>query len=137
MAKPINPTIISGGCMCGSFRYTSVATPAFGLQCYCRNCQRITGTGHSSQFALLHKEVTMTGATSKYETKADSGNTVTVTFCSICGNPLYNTTNGYPQFAFFHAATLDDPSKFKPQSVEWVSCRQPWDLIDASLQRNI
>jgi hypothetical protein len=34
---------------------------------------------------------------------------------------------------FFHAATLDDPSQYRPQSVVWARSRQPWDHLDPAL----
>jgi hypothetical protein len=63
----------------------------------------------------------------------DSGNTVESSFCQSCGSPLYKTSSGFPDFVFFHAATLDDPSQYRPQSVVWTRSRQPWDHLDPSL----
>jgi len=35
----------------------------------------------------------------------------------------------------FHAATLDDPSIFKPQMVVFHNSAQPWDYIDPLIEK--
>jgi hypothetical protein len=128
--------LIEGGCLCGAVRYEADVKPAFAVHCYCRQCQHITGAGHASQFALPSASVTLHGKVSRYELKAESGNSVTSAFCPVCGSPIFKQSEGYSQFKVFHAATLDDPSRFEPQESVWTSQRQPWDLIDETLPAN-
>jgi hypothetical protein len=83
--------------------------------------------------ALPAKAVTIVGALRFYETTADSGNKVSSGFCAICGSPILKKSSGYPEMVFVHAATLDDPSGFSPQSAVWGASRQPWDYLDPAL----
>jgi len=56
-------------------------------------------------------------------------------FCPTCGSPILKKSSGYPELLFINAATLDDPSLFKPQKVVWIiSGKQPWDYVDPSLE---
>jgi hypothetical protein len=73
------------------------------------------------------------GQPQTYQLSADSGNTVTSAFCSRCGSPVFKTSSGYPDIIFFHAATLDDPSSYKPQTVVWITSKQPWDHVDPAI----
>jgi hypothetical protein len=123
---------VNGGCQCGAVRYQSSAAPGFSLHCHCRQCQRITGAGHASQFGLPANAVIITGEFRVYKLTADSGNTVESAFCGVCGSPLFKRTSGHPALLFFHAATLDDPSPFKAQRSVWTASRQPWDPVDPS-----
>lgn len=123
----------SGGCACGAVRYDSTARPKFELHCQCRQCQRSTGGGHASSFAISTDVVTITGEMTFFDQKADSGNTVSRGFCPTCGSPMMNINSGYPQMRYIHAATLDDPRIFKPTMIVCHSAAQPWDLIDTSL----
>jgi hypothetical protein len=123
----------AGGCQCGAIRYESTAEPGFSIVCYCRQCQRVTGTGHAPQFALPAKEVSIVGAVKTYEMRADSGNTVSSGFCPDCGSPVMKKSSGYPDIVFFHAATLDAPALFKPRRSVWSRSRQPWDCLDPNL----
>lgn len=124
---------VSGGCQCGAVRYESPAAPGFSLHCHCRQCQRITGAGHASQFGLPANDVAITGDVRIYKLRADSGNVVDSAFCGACGSPIFKRTSGHPELIFFHATTLDDPARFKPQRSVWTACRQPWDQLDPNV----
>lgn len=123
-----------GGCACGAIRYEVRAEPQFSFHCQCRQCQRITGTGHASQFMVPEDAVTIHGELAFYELRADSGNTVSSGFCPNCGSPILKKSSGYPEALFLHAASLDDPGRFKPQEVVWSASRQPWDYMDPALK---
>jgi len=128
-------TQYKGQCACGAIKYSCNSDPKFTLMCQCRECQRITGAGHSVQFAMSAQDTTLEGQLSSFEYKADSGNSVKSMFCGGCGNPIYKTTSMMPDMMVFHAATLDDPGVFKAQMVVHSSSAQPWDYIDPSLDR--
>lgn len=125
----------TGQCVCGSIKYTCNTEPMFSLMCQCRQCQRITGTGHSVQFAVDANETTIEGKVSTYDLTSDAGNDVKSAFCGQCGNPIYKTTSMNPGMLVFHAATLDNPSLVSPQMVVHSSSAQPWDCIDPSIER--
>lgn len=125
---------ITGGCQCGAIKYESDSDPIIGLHCYCRQCQRITGAGHASQFGLPQAGVRMTGEVSKFELVADSGNAVTSCFCPKCGSPIYKTTSGMPDLQFFHVGTLENPEAFSATRAVWTSQKLPWDQLDPAIQ---
>ncbi|OHX37035.1 hypothetical protein BJL95_20325 [Methylomonas sp. LWB] len=123
-----------GGCMCGAIRYELQTEPRLSFLCQCRQCQRITGTGHSAEFVASEADTMISGALKFYELTADSGNIVTSGFCPTCGNPVLKKSSGYPGMLFFHAATLDNPTVFKPQTVFWAASHQPWDYVNPDLE---
>ncbi len=126
---------MSGQCSCGAVSYVCTAEAKFSLMCQCRQCQRITGTGHSAQFAVEANKTSINGGVQSYALKADSGNDVSSAFCGTCGNPIYKTTSMMPEMLFFHAATLNDPNIFEPQMVVCSESAQPWDHINPSIER--
>lgn len=126
---------IAGGCVCGNVRYELSAEPGFSFHCQCRQCQKVTGGGHSSQFGVAGSAVDLRGEFSVYELTADSGATVRSAFCGRCGSPLFKESTGHPESKFFHVATLDDPARFEPKAVVWSASAQPWDVIDPRLPR--
>lgn len=125
-----------GGCMCGAVQYAVKSEPRLSFLCQCRQCQRITGTGHSVEFVALETDTIISGGLKFYELTADSGNTVTSGFCPTCGNPVLKKSSGYPGVLFFHAATLENPGLFKPRKVFWHASHQPWDRIAPNLESN-
>lgn len=126
---------LSGQCACGQIRYSVASAPKFSLVCHCRQCQRITGTGHAAQFAVPEDETQLSGELSFYNLTADSGSTVSSGFCINCGNPVLKRTSSMPDMLLFHAATLDDPSVFKPDMVVFEDTAQPWDHVDPNIPR--
>lgn len=127
------PEIVRGGCACGAVRYEVNASPAFSLLCKCRQCQRISGSGHAAQFAAPAEQTHVNGTLNYYDYTADSGNNVSCGFCPTCGNPILKKPARFPQFIFFHAATLDAADQYQPQMVVFSSEGQPWDHVDPTL----
>jgi len=127
---------LSGGCQCRAIRYNAAGPAVFSLQCCCRQCQRITGGGHASQFAVPTDTFELAGQPAEFGLTADSGNAVVSAFCPRCGNPLFKRSTGHPQWVFVHAATLDDPSAYAPQRIVWHASAQPWDRLEPDLPRS-
>lgn len=125
--------LLQGGCACGQVRYEVMAEPVFTLLCQCRQCQRITGSGHSAQLAVPRDKTSIHGEIRYYRLVADSGSAVDSGFCPTCGSPILKTTSEFPQFNFLHAATLDKPEIFKPQMLVWSKNAQPWDHVNPSI----
>lgn len=125
---------LKGHCLCGSVKYSINGEPQLSFLCQCRQCQRITGSGHSAEFVVPEKDIAISGELQSYEMKSDNGNTVSSHFCPTCGNPIFKKSSGYPGLLFFHAATLDSPELFKPQKVFWASSGQPWDTVSSDLE---
>lgn len=128
-------SLISGGCACGKIRYETQAEPEFSIICQCRQCQRVSGAGHAASFAVMADTTKLEGDIKYFETTSDDGNTVSSGFCQNCGNPVLKKTSGYPQYVFFHAATLDDPGSFEPQMVVYSESGQSWDHVNPALKR--
>jgi hypothetical protein len=124
-----------GGCACGAIRYESSADPQFSFHCQCRQCQRAGGTGHASLLAAPANALSIRGTLRFHDQKADSGNTSSRGFCPACGNPIVNKSSGNPQIRFIHAASLDDPGRFKPEKLAYSANAQPWDHVAPDLER--
>ena len=123
-----------GGCGCGAVRYEISGVPVFQNHCQCRDCQRKSGTGHGSYLTVNREGVKVTGAAKGWDIVADSGNVKTSFFCPTCGSALYITFKAMPQFMAVHAASLDDPARFRPQAVTYASRALSWDKLDSTLQ---
>lgn len=124
----------TGGCACGALRYTIAAEPVFMNDCQCRDCQRVSGTGHGSYLTFASREtVVLAGEAASRAFVCDSGAVKRHAFCPTCGAPVYLTFDAMPDLFTVHAASLDDPSRYKPLAVTYVSSGQTWDLPDPAL----
>jgi hypothetical protein len=125
----------TGGCACGAIRYEIPGEPVVSIDCQCRDCQRESGTGHGSHLTFLREGVKLTGEGKHWDMVGDSGNVKTRSFCAECGTPVYMTFSAMPQFFSVRAASLDDPSRYKPQMVTYRVRSYTWDKVDPALQR--
>lgn len=125
-----------GGCACGAIRYQISGEPLFQPDCQCRDCQRMSGTGHGSYLAFPSKlNVTLQGKAQHWNVAGDSGNVKTRGFCPICGSPVYMTSAAMPDLFTIHAASLDDPSRYQPQAVMYRASGYAWDYLDPALPK--
>lgn len=117
----------SGGCLCGATRYAISGKSEFTLQCYCRDCQQISGSGNLPLYVVKRAEFEITGRVKEHRRKSDSGNDLTLNFCGDCGSPICNMNSRLPDKVFVIAGSLDDPSIFKVETKIYEASRQPWD----------
>ena len=123
-----------GGCACGAVRYMIADEPVFMNDCQCRDCQRVSGTGHGSYLTFPSRtKVRLTGEASHWEVAGDSGHLKSHGFCPACGAPVYLLLAAKPDLFTVHAASLDDPSRYAPQVVTYASRALAWDRSDPAL----
>ncbi|MEL6702028.1 MAG: GFA family protein, partial [Pseudomonadota bacterium] len=79
---------ISGGCKCGATRYQGELADVSMFQCYCRDCQQLTGGGHSNMVPLVAETFQVDGPRTEYQMTGGSGQPTWSSFCSTCGSPL-------------------------------------------------
>jgi hypothetical protein len=128
-------TSFSGGCACGAVRYECSVEPMMSLNCHCRDCQRASGSAFAAVMAVPKAAVTITGEPKFYEVQAESAHTVGRGFCATCGSPLFITLSAWPEIISIRAASLDDPSYYRPASDIWTDSAQPWDYMNPELPK--
>ena len=128
MSKPY-----TGGCTCRALRYEVSGEPVAMVDCQCRQCQRGSGTGHTSNLTFLKAEVTLEGKPATWDAVGDGGTRKRSAFCPACGAPVYMTFPDMPDLFLIRAASLDEPERYRPQMTTWTAAAQPWDRIDPAL----
>ncbi len=66
---------------------------------------------------------------------ADSGNVKRRGFCPACGAPVFLAFDAAPDLFTVHAASLDDPSRYRPQLVTYHARGHAWDRLDPALPK--
>lgn len=126
----------TGGCGCGAIRYEISAEPIAENDCQCRDCQRRSGTGHGSYLTFPDRRmVKLEGDAKQWDVVADSGNVKSHAFCPTCGSPVFLTFRDWPDRFAIHAASLDDPGRYRPQAVTYGIRGLAWDLVDPGLPK--
>jgi hypothetical protein len=123
----------TGGCACDAVRYHVTGEPVAMVDCQCRQCQRESGTGHTSNLVFTGATVKLEGQPSHWDATGDGGTVKRRAFCPTCGSPVYMTFPAMPDYFVIRAASLDEPERYRPQIVTWTDGALPWDRIDPSL----
>jgi hypothetical protein len=129
-----DPSLLDGGCLCGDIRYRISGAPIFVSQCFCRDCQKATGTGHTTivGVAATHFRVTR-GTPTVYTCAGDTGGKVHRHFCARCGGRLFTTGDLPGEIRIVQAGSLDFPERVTPTSAIYLKDRIAWDLVDPAL----
>ncbi len=128
-----SPALVTGRCACGAVRYEAAAQPGMGLHCHCRDCQRATGSGHSSMALFPRAAFTLHGELEYHTVKTDSGHSARRGWCRACGSPMVAEPGAVPHLIGVFAASLDDLSVFAPRAVLYRKRAAAWDLMDLAL----
>ena len=126
----IHPT---GGCRCGIVRYECTAEFIAMSFCYCRDCQRISGSAFGSFVLIPPGSMRLQkGQPRRYAATTDSGRLMTREFCGDCGSPLFARTDNIFGIA---AGSLDEPSVLQPSMAIWLDSAQSWAPVPDHLER--
>ena len=101
----------TGRCLCGNVTYDTGSDPLWVTVCYCRFCQRATGSDRMIEPIFERDPFAFSGSDLKVYTLASdgSGKNVNVHFCSNCGTKLALTFERWPDRIGIYIGTLDDP----------------------------
>jgi hypothetical protein len=123
----------TGGCACGEIRYQFNEEPLTAVFCYCKDCQRATGS--DKFFSLLLKadcfQVTQ-GNPTMYKTVAQSGNELERYFCPKCGSTLFGKSKALSVVGLA-AVSLDDPNTYEPKMAIYTGSAPKWAVIPENL----
>lgn len=122
-----------GGCLCGAVRYEAEGQPLVVAHCHCRDCQRGSGSGHSTGAMFPAGQLRLTGHVAEYKLTSNNGNEVTRVFCPTCGSPILGRNTAITGFLTITLGTLDDSSEFEPKVAVFARNRMPWDAMDERL----
>lgn len=125
---------VEGGCQCGAVRYRITASPLAVYNCHCRDCQRHSGATHSMSMPIARENFEhLGGEVTAFDKAADSGRTVRMLGCAICGTKVWNEPLASPGMLVVKPGTLDDPSWAVPVGNIWTDSALPYAPIDWAL----
>ncbi len=126
---------LTGGCLCGAIRYEIQGPPKFVSQCCCKDCQKATGTGHTTIVGIHRDQLKVSGVLQAYTCRGESGGDVTRHFCGQCGGRIYTSGTLPGPIVMVQAGSLDDPGRVTPESVLYFKDAVSWDRFDPTLPR--
>jgi hypothetical protein len=130
---------ITGGCVCGAVRYECSGRPLAMFRCHCRTCQ-MSGGGPYAPITLFPASAfrLTKGALKHHTTDKINGEKHRRGFCADCGSRLTGgeTEGRESRWIAVSAASLDDPSLFRPTMDIFTSHAQAWDVMNPALPKH-
>lgn len=121
---------LEGGCYCGNVRYTTEGDALFKGQCFCRECQHVTGGSPVVVMAVPAGGFNLTKGALRGFTRSDLENPVTREFCENCGTHIDTRAPSMPDAVLLKVGTLDDPSVFGgPDMAIFCAEKQAWHSV--------
>ena len=121
---------ITGRCYCGDIQFNITASPLVRAQCYCRECQYISG-GNANLAMTVPTESFhyVTGSPSAY-TDPEGKMGVSREFCGRCGTHLLTRNPLMKEVVIVKVGVLDDPAVFtKADLAIFLKDKQPFHHV--------
>jgi len=121
---------VEGGCYCGAVRYEAAGEPLLKAECFCGECQKVSGGNSVFVMAKPAQGVTVTKGKVKPFKRDDLEHGVTREFCPDCGTHLWTKAPGFPQGVILKVGSMDDPSQFgAPDTAQFACDTQPYHRL--------
>jgi hypothetical protein len=124
----------TGGCLCGTVRFTLDSEPYDAGWCHCRTCQLNSGSP-AMVFATVPVAHYRLQAGEPAVRRVASSSFGHRSFCGECGTPLYTHVEHQPDTLDFSVATLDEPGRVRPGFHIFWSSRVNWLKLDDGLPK--
>ncbi|WP_272490750.1 GFA family protein [Mesobacterium pallidum] len=127
---------MTGQCLCGAMTYELAAAPQRVTICYCRFCQRATGSTQAVLPVLPLADLSVSGEERVHRhVSKGSGKEVHIHFCAACGTNVYVSYERWPGMVGLFAGTLDGPVSLDPATTKqiFVSSARPGTVIAAGI----
>ena len=122
---------LNGACACGRITWRSAVSPFRAVLCHCAACRATEGAGPVGYLGFGKVSVSWTGQRA-FRVPATG---VTRGACADCGTALSYMCTRWPGELYVHAATLTDPSLFRPEAhIHWAA-RSPGTRATDDLPR--
>ena len=115
-----------GSCLCGEITYKITSEPKAITSCHCAMCQKQHGAAFATYGSIPANDlVYLTGENNISTYK--SSDTVTRTFCKLCGSNLtWHDTSKYPEWISIAVSTLDTKLSISKVKDIYVETKVSW-----------
>jgi hypothetical protein len=113
----------TGGCQCGSVRFTATGEPKFVARCHCASCRHATGGEFSTWVGWPDADVAWDSQEPQIYASSPG---VERGFCAKCGTPVSYSGEKWPGETHFLIGLFDEPQDFPPHGDAFKDEALPW-----------
>lgn len=126
---------LTGGCLCGTVRYRTLAPERVTYYCHCTDCRRASGSAFHIGVVVREEELEiLSGSVKGYNVEADSGNALVRDFCPDCGSQLFMRSPAQKGLMAVNAGTLDNPNSVTPTASLWTEAKIDWAEMGENIE---
>lgn len=125
-------TTYSGRCLCGAVSWQCAAEPLWAGYCHCESCRRAAPADFVSWLGLPRSDMRWNG---DHLNVRETSPGVERGHCGTCGTGMFYRNAIWPSEIHVYAATLDDPTLYRPQAHYHWAERLPWTRAHDRLPR--
>ena len=135
MPNPDRPHVdLTATCACGQIRLRFAGDVLSMFCCACEDCQRATGSGHSTVALVRRAGLTVSDGARSFARPANSGATLTRHFCPTCGTPLYAQSSRAETLAMLPVGLFGAASDwYRPGQVIFWRSHRDWDSFPTDI----
>lgn len=122
-----------GRCLCRAVSYEYEGDLNWTGHCHCESCRRNCSAPMTTFFAVNHAQWRWTGEEPGVFASSQGAKRY---FCKTCGTPMAYTYEKFDHEIHFYAASLEDPSAFKPTQHFHYEERLPWLQLTDDLKKH-
>jgi hypothetical protein len=120
---------LSGGCSCGSLRFTAERY-LYAQLCHCDACRKRTGSAYGISVVIEDASLLeFSGETRTFKRVAESGNPVEYDFCPRCGSVIRWRVAALQGRQVIAGGAFDDPNAFEIAGEMYTARALPWARI--------
>jgi len=126
------PTLVTGGCLCGQARFIAAGEPVNVRICHCGLCRKASGGLMYGRAIFRAEALERTGETRSYP----SSQRLLRHFCPQCGTMVYTEPVDRPGYIAVGLAAVDEPDRLPPEMHIWVASKPAWLKLDDGLPQH-
>jgi hypothetical protein len=119
-------------CSCGQLKLSYNGEITRQSVCHCFEYQKRTGSAFGVQTRLEKEKVSVTGTSTVYTRKGDSGGEISFHFCPQCGTTVYWEIAAMPEFIILAVGCLTDPNLPSPAMMVYGNRKHNWVVMPES-----
>jgi len=116
---------VSGGCLCGTVRFSIALPPKWVAHCHCSMCRRAHGAAFVTWVGNLRENFRIESGAGALATYRSSG-AAARHFCSRCGSTLFFESRNWPDEWHVTLASLDSAADLEPKAHAYWRDRVDW-----------
>ena len=124
--------VISGRCFCGAVTWRLEGPVRWAAICHCEDCRRAASADHVSWLGAATADLSWAGPRRAYRSSAHARRTA----CATCASPMSFESDEIPDQTCLYAASLDDPSWYRPSTHLYWSERVAWSAVSDDLPKH-